>query len=84
MAGERGSHTQPTGMTTIEVTTYEEERIGMRGQKLVHVFGERGVNKVITVWWMVQYTYKHEVGVEGRCSQRYSWGCVGVRAVHGE
>ena len=50
-------------MMTIEVTTYEEERVWMSGLKLVHVFDERDVNGVITVWWMVQYTYKHEVGV---------------------
>ena len=31
MAGERGTHTQPTGMMTIEVTTFEEERVWMRG-----------------------------------------------------
>ena len=66
MTGERGIHTQPSGMMTIEITTYEEERVGMRGHKLVHVFGSRGVNGVITVWWTVQHTYKHEVGVEGK------------------
>ena len=64
MAGERGTHTQPTGMMTDEVTTYKEERVGMRGSKLVHVFGEQDVNGVITVLWMVQHTFIHEVGVE--------------------
>ena len=53
-------------MMTIEVTTYKEEFVRMRGYKLVHVFGERYVNVVIAVWWMVQHTYKHEVGVEGK------------------
>ena len=53
-------------MMTIEVTTYEEETVGMRGLKLVHVFGERDLNGVITVWWTGQHTYKHEVGAEGK------------------
>ena len=66
MAGERGTHTQPTGMMPIEVTTYEEERVVMRVQKVVLGFRERGVHGVITVWWTVQHTHKDEVGVEGK------------------
>ena len=31
---------------------------------MVHVFGERDVNGVITVWWTVKHAYIHEVGVE--------------------
>ena len=27
----RGTHIQPTGMVTIEITTYEEERVWMSG-----------------------------------------------------
>ena len=77
MAGESGTHTQQTGMMTIEVTTYEEERVEMRGYKLVHVFVERDVNGVITVWWTVQYTYKHEVGVAGEAIARGIPGDVG-------
>ena len=75
MAGERGTHTQPTGMMPIEVTTYEEERVGMRGQKVVLVLSERGVHGVINVWWMVQHTHKDEVGVEGKPLPEVSpWG----------
>ena len=60
MTGERGTHTKPTGMIAIEVTTYEEERVWS-------IFSDREVqNGGITVWWTVQYTYKHEVGVEGK------------------
>ena len=66
MAGERGTHTKLAGMMTIEVTTFEEDRVGMRGWKLVHVFGAGDVSGVITVWWTVQHTHKHEVGVEGK------------------
>ena len=51
---------------TIDVTTYEEERVQMRRYKLIHVFGERDVNGVITVWWMAQHIFKHKVGVEGK------------------
>ena len=53
-------------MMTIEVATYEEERVRMRRYKLVHVFGELDVNGVITDWWTVQHTDKQEVGAEGR------------------
>ena len=66
MAGEGGTYTQPTGMMTIEVTTYEEERVWLSGKKLVRFFGKRDVNGVITVRWMVLCTYKHEVGVDGK------------------
>ena len=65
MAGERKTHTQPTGMMTDEVTTYEEETVWMRGYKLVHVIRKRDVIGVITVWWTAQHTHKHELGVEG-------------------
>ena len=33
---------------------------------MVHVFRERDINGVITVRWMLQNKYKHEVGVEGK------------------
>ena len=29
MAGERGTNTQPSCTVTIEIATYEEERVGM-------------------------------------------------------
>ena len=53
MTGEKGTHTQPTGMMTIDISTYEEERVAMSGKKLVYVGGKRDVNGVITVWWAV-------------------------------
>ncbi len=64
MAGERGTHTKPAGMKTVEVATYEEERVGMSGQKLVLVVRQRNVNGIITVWWTVQNTYEQKVGAE--------------------
>ena len=66
MEGERGAHTPLTGMMPIEVTAYEEESDWISRSKMVHIFGKRDVNGVITVWWTVQHTYKHEVGVEGK------------------
>ena len=48
-------------MMTIEVTTFEEERVGMTRYKLIHVIRERDVNGVVTVWWTVQHTYKDEM-----------------------
>ena len=66
MTGERGTHTQPTGMMEIEITADEEERVRMSRYKLVHAFCKQDVNGVITVRWTVQHTEKHEVGVEGK------------------
>ncbi len=66
MAGERGTHTQPTGMVTIEFTTYEDETVGMDRSKLVHVIRQRDVDGVITVWRMVQHTYEQKVGAKGK------------------
>ena len=31
MAGETGTNTQPIGTVTIEITIYEQERVGMSG-----------------------------------------------------
>ena len=67
-------------MVTVQTTTYEEERFGMSGYKMVHVGREGDVNRVIPVRSYGITQTKQEVVAEGKAQPKYSWG-LGVRMV---
>ena len=54
-------------MMTIEVTTYKEERESSDERiEVGPCFRIVWCKWMISVWWSVQYTYNHEMGVEGK------------------